>query len=137
MNRKDLQTLSELRLKEASALLRAGHFSGAYYLAGYSVECAFKACIAKKTQQYEFPDRERVLSSYVHSLEKLSAAADLAKALDADCKRNKRLLAFWDLVRNWSEQSRYKEYSEEDASDLVDAIHDHEDGVLQWIKRFW
>jgi HEPN domain-containing protein len=30
-------------------LLEAGLYAGAYYLAGYAVECALKACIAKKT----------------------------------------------------------------------------------------
>jgi hypothetical protein len=47
MDRKDLQSLSRWRLLEARALLRAGLPNGAYYLAGYSIECALKACIAK------------------------------------------------------------------------------------------
>lgn len=59
MDRKDLQELSKVRLKEATALLKLGLFDGAYYLAGYAVECALKACIAKGTQRGEFPDRKR------------------------------------------------------------------------------
>ncbi len=43
MDRKDLQDLSKVRLKEATALLKAGLFGGAYYLAGYAVECALKS----------------------------------------------------------------------------------------------
>ena len=57
MNRKDFQRLSALRLKEAKALL--GYFHGAYYLTGYAAECALKACIAKRTQKYNFPDKHR------------------------------------------------------------------------------
>jgi len=41
---------------------------GAYYLAGYAVECALKACIAKKTQRHEFPDKRRVDASHTHNL---------------------------------------------------------------------
>ena len=44
MDRKVLQSLSLLRIREAEALLSAQYFSGAYYLAGYSVECGIKAC---------------------------------------------------------------------------------------------
>jgi HEPN domain-containing protein len=49
VDRQDLQELSRVRLKEATALLKLGLFDGAYYLAGYAVECALKACIAKAT----------------------------------------------------------------------------------------
>jgi len=38
MNRKDLQDLALIRLKEAKALLDKGLYDGAYYLCGYAVE---------------------------------------------------------------------------------------------------
>ncbi|MGB7136749.1 MAG: HEPN domain-containing protein [Acidobacteriaceae bacterium] len=60
MNRKDLQSLANTRLREARVLFRAKEFSGAYYLAGYAVECALKACIAKQYRQHDFPDRKTV-----------------------------------------------------------------------------
>ena len=47
MDRRDLQALSKARLIEAKALLKLGLTDGACYLAGYTVECAIKACIAK------------------------------------------------------------------------------------------
>jgi HEPN domain-containing protein len=53
MNREDFQQLAESRLKEARALLTAELPDGAYYLAGYAIECALKACIAKRTQQHD------------------------------------------------------------------------------------
>jgi hypothetical protein len=40
MNRADLQQIAELRLQEARTLLTGGFPDGAYYLAGYAVECA-------------------------------------------------------------------------------------------------
>ena len=57
MNRLDLQQLSDLRIGEAKALLAQGFPEGAYYLAGYSVECALKACIARRTREHDFPDK--------------------------------------------------------------------------------
>ena len=59
VDRKDLQELSKVRLREATALLNLGLFDGAYYLAGYSVECALKACIAKGTRRVSSQTRRR------------------------------------------------------------------------------
>jgi len=36
MNRDDFQRLAETRLEDAQALLKAGRFDAAYYLAGYA-----------------------------------------------------------------------------------------------------
>lgn len=47
ISKKDLKILSEVRLEEEQSLLANRYYSGAYYLAGYSVELALKACIAK------------------------------------------------------------------------------------------
>ena len=51
MNRNDFQQLADVRINEAEALLVQGKYDGAYYLAGYAVECGLKACIAKLTDQ--------------------------------------------------------------------------------------
>ena len=59
VDRKELQDLSKIRLREAAALLQLGLFDGAFYLAGYAVECGLKACIAKGTRRGEFPDKKR------------------------------------------------------------------------------
>ena len=54
-------------------MLKAKQYAGAYYLLGYSVECALKACIAKQTKKHDFPDKEVVKKSYVHNLVKLGS----------------------------------------------------------------
>ena len=78
MNRFDFQELAELRVKEAEALLSQNYFDGAYYLLGYAVECAFKACIAKTTKEYDFPpDRKTVEAVYQHDPSKLLKASGL------------------------------------------------------------
>ena len=56
-NREALQLISRQRKREAAALLRAKLFPGAYYLAGYAVECALKACVAKQTNKHDFPNK--------------------------------------------------------------------------------
>jgi HEPN domain-containing protein len=137
MNRDDLKTLANLRLAEARALLAAGHPSGAYYLAGYAVECALKAVIARLTQQYDFPDKQRALDSFVHDLEKLSRTAKLAGPLDAAIQSNPMLGQHWDKVIGWSESSRYETYDQAIAQDMLDAVGDELSGVLPWIMRYW
>lgn len=54
--RSDLQRLAETRLREARTLFEAGHYAGAYYLAGYVVELSLKACIAKQFKAEVIPD---------------------------------------------------------------------------------
>jgi len=52
MNKTDLEGLVEIRVSEARVLLENEHYQGAYYLIGYSLECALKVCISKQVQQY-------------------------------------------------------------------------------------
>jgi HEPN domain-containing protein len=91
MNRNDFQQLSELRAKEAKALLAAGFPEGAYYLAGYAVECALKACIARKTQEFDFPEKKRVNDSHTHDLGKLLVLAGLSEDLQLGFTANARM----------------------------------------------
>jgi HEPN domain-containing protein len=51
MNRDDFQSLATERLDDAAALLNAGRYAGSYYVSGYAIECALKACIARRTRQ--------------------------------------------------------------------------------------
>lgn len=95
LKRRDLQELALLRLKEADVLIANGCWSGAYYLAGYAVECALKACIARETERHEFPDLKRVKSSYTHDLVELLRLADLNGTLrEAEHEHP-------ELARNW------------------------------------
>ena len=137
MNRIDFQNLSELRLRESRALLAAGCPEGAYYLAGYAVECAFKACIAKRTQQHDFPEKgsNRYFS---HDLEDLLGFAKLKLELDQALQTNPVLKANWTVVLNWSEESRYRQgKTAQDVMDLLIAIEDKTGGVLPWLRQRW
>ncbi len=137
MNRTDFQRLARTRIKEAKALNREGHYSGAYYLAGYAIECALKACIAKGIQRHDFPDKTMVLKSHSHNLKDLLGVAQLDGRLEADMLLNSRLAASWSFLVSWSERSRYEFWTRADAEAILDAISKKTDGVLPWITRHW
>ena len=138
MNRSDLQRLAELRIAEAKVLLENNCWAGAYYLAGYAVECALKACIAKTTQQYDFPDRGRVNSSHTHNLSALARIAGLEEKFRERAGSEESFNINWKSVRDWSEEVRYRpNVPEHRAVTLYGAIVDAEYGVLPCIKKFW
>lgn len=137
MDRKDLRALSRVRLSEARALLKAGLPDGAYYLAGYAVECALKACIAKETRRHEFPEKKRGNASHTHDIGELVKVAELQDALQAAVKSDPLFRQYWIDVREWSEQSRYDKHSEQSARALIDAIGDRNHGVMKWVKLYW
>ena len=137
MNRTELQQLAELRISEAGILLANRAWDGAYYLAGYAVECALKACIAKQTQAEEFPDKKRAERAWKHDVKELLAAAGLADVLHGVVVPKSRQGKFWDSVYDWSEQSRYTRNSRQLAEELFEAITDNQLGVLPWLRQHW
>ena len=137
MDRTTLQELSKVRLKEARALVGAGLFDGGYYLAGYSVECALKACIARGTRRFEFPDKKKVETSYSHNLRDLIRVAGLEDARLDHAHHDPAFGTNWDVVQLWSEQSRYERHGPESAHELLEAIGERRHGVISWIKLHW
>jgi HEPN domain-containing protein len=137
IKRSDLRGLALMRLKESQLLLKGGYWSGAYYLAGYAVECALKACIAKATERYEFPDKRRVDKSYTHKFEDLLGVAGLARQLGNAENPDTRLASNWALVKQWSPEARYELHSETDATALLEAVQNRKDGILSWLKKHW
>jgi hypothetical protein len=137
VNRIDLQKIADERIAEAKILLDAGKWSGAYYLAGYAVECALKACIAKLTKAEDFPDKQFVQDSWTHSIVKLGTTAGVQTQLQAECDANADLAARWQTAKDWTESSRYQFKTEAEAKGFYDAITDSTNGVLPWIKHRW
>ncbi|MCK4886717.1 MAG: HEPN domain-containing protein [Planctomycetes bacterium] len=138
MNREELQELSRIRRKEAASLLKAKHYFGAYYLLGYSVECALKACIAKQTKKYDFPNKDLLKKVYTHNLEQLVKVAGLKSDLDEDFKKNRTLEVNWATVKDWNESSRYtRQTTPADAKDFYSACTSRTNGILSWIKTKW
>jgi len=138
MNRVEFQQLAEVRVREAEALLTAGLRDGAYYLAGYAVECALKACIAKLTKAEDFPPKpEIVRDCYTHDINKLVNLAGLEIARKADAPAGSQRDQNWKTVKDWTEQRRYERITQADAEALYKAITDPTDGVLPWIELRW
>ncbi len=134
--RRDFQQLARLRLREARVLIQSGNLQGGYYLAGLAVECAVKACIAKNTSRHDFPPNQNAIRDiYPHDLAKLVGAAKLQSALDADTRKNQSLRANWDVVKDWTVNSRYV-VSGLNAGDLYGAIAGR-NGVMPWLRQRW
>ena len=68
MNRTILQELANIRHDEAKTLLENEKYNGAYDLSGYIIELALKACIAKGTEKYDFPQYRIVDKIYTDKL---------------------------------------------------------------------
>lgn len=141
MNRQDFKKIALIRLKEARVLLDNQKWDGAYYLCGYVIECALKACISKATKEYDFPPKRNVIEMiYKHDLKSLLKAAGLETKLSRYIvdKKDKRLERYWSYVsNNWDEESRYSTHSQKEAEVLYKAIADKKHGVLAWIKHRW
>lgn len=137
VNRTELQILANERIAEAKILLDAGKWSGAYYLAGYAVECGVKACIAKLSKPDEFPDKNFGAKCWVHDIEQLVELAGLKTKRNVDASANVNLDANWNIVRGWKEASRYDQKTQADVQALYDAITQNSDGVLLWIQLHW
>jgi hypothetical protein len=138
MNRADFQKVSTLRVSEAKVLIDNGYFAGAYYLLGYSIECALKACISKQVKQYDFPDKKLIIESYTHNLETLLNLSGYKNELYNGFKLDPVLEQNWATVKDWKEDSRYNvTITEKDARDLYSAVTQRKSGVLTWLIKRW
>lgn len=98
LQKSDLEKLAHLRLEEAACLLAAGHFSGAYYLGGYAVELALKACIAATFQSNAIPDRKRVERTFTDDLSQLVGLAELQADLLKKSRVDRAFAQNWEYT---------------------------------------
>ncbi len=138
MNRDDLKKLTTIRVREAKVLLDNECYEGAYYLLGYAVECAFKACIAKQTKRYDFPDKTFVSKIYTHDITKLLEYSGLKLERDKKSRANPKFEVNWAIVKDWNQDGRYfTEISEQTAKDFHLAVLNRRDGILSWLRKWW
>jgi HEPN domain-containing protein len=137
VNRAELQQLANDRIRDAKTLLAGKRWSAAYYLAGYAVECALKACIAKLTKPDEFPDRTFAEKCWTHDIERLVLLAGIKKERDDDNNADPTRAEYWARVKDWTESSRYARIPKKKAIELYKAITDAKHGVLPWIHSRW
>ena len=138
MNKIDLEKLVDIRIREANILLKSENYHGAYYLAGYALECALKVCISKQISQYDFPNKQLAIKSHTHNLSDLVGVAGLKQELKQKEEKDDDFKLNWALAKDWSESSRYDcNINELLAKDFLKVINDDESGVLKWLKAHW
>lgn len=118
-------------------LLQHGKASNAYYLAGYAIEIGLKACIAKQISADTIPDLAFIKSIYSHKIGDLLKVAGLSGELDNQQAADPYFAINWAIVREWRPEERYTVKDTETAQQMVSAISDPANGVLQWIKAYW
>ena len=125
-------------MADAEALLQEKRWAAAYYLLGYAVECAIKACAARQFRQDEIPERTVVSDFYTHRLDKLLSISGVKGALEARVETDPAFGVNWSAVRDWNEASRYDHStSEVKARDMLVAVADETSGVLPWLRTQW
>lgn len=139
MNRTKLQQLSHERVEDAKALLAASRWPGAYYLAGYALECGLKSCVLAYVERSGiiFEDKKFAEKCWTHDLETLVKQADLVTERGIAIAANAQLGTNWLIAKDWSEIARYRLSTQQQAEKLFDAITDSADGVLPWVKNHW
>ncbi len=139
MNRAELRQLAADRIEDARLLLANDRWTAAYYLVGYAVETALKACILKFVEETGviFTDRKFAEKCWTHRFQDLVRQANLEPRLGQDISANPNLGGYWGVVEAWSEASRYGQKTEAESRDMFDAVTNDPDGVLPWIQRHW
>ncbi len=138
MNRGDYKRIAELRVADAAYLLRGNRYAAAYYLAGYAIECALKACIARQFRGSNIPDKGSVDKLYVHDLRVLARFANLEGPIREETRSDPQFGAHWLTVQDWSEESRYQfRRNAVEAQTMFDSVADSQHGVLRWLKHYW
>jgi HEPN domain-containing protein len=140
LSQNDFKKLARLRLREAKVLLENGCHDGAFYLVGYVVEYALKACIAGEMKEGHFPPkRDFINKCYTHDLVQLFRTAGLWTSFDSARTANAQLDLNWQSIKGWTEDKRYdpQKTTRAVALDAYAGVADPANGVLKWIKARW
>ena len=137
LSRQLLQKLSLGKIEDAALLFEAERWSSAYYLAGYAVEFALKACIARRFAAEAIPDKKFVLAVHSHSLKELVGLAGLKAELLTHEGKDSHFAANWGITAQWLPDTRYEQTDKASAQYLIEAIRQPDHGVLKWIQIYW
>ena len=126
--------LANKRYAEAKLLNKKRLFSGAYYLGGYVIELALKACYCKNVKKGEFPPERGVYDKlYNHDLNKLLDVSGIKSDFNDEVENSNDLQSAWDVIKDWSEKTRYTILNKEEAESLINSI----EKVFNWIMTKW
>ncbi|MBF0495922.1 MAG: HEPN domain-containing protein [Deltaproteobacteria bacterium] len=136
----ELKELANIRLEEVKSLFASELYDGAWYLTGYVVEMALKACICRTLDLDEYPEEGELSRSFkTHRLDILLTLSGLGRKLSQDANNNLRLLENWSGITEWNESIRYSPVGtiqKEQVEKIISSLED-EDGVFTWIKKHW
>jgi HEPN domain-containing protein len=137
ISRDQLRLLAQEKIDDANLLFDHGRYSNAYYLYGYGVEFALKACISRLFKEHSIPEKRLVNDTYVHDLKKLVVTAKLDDELENREIESQIFKEHWRIVSSWSEQARYEMIVKDLADAIRIAVTDEENGVFKWLKNHW
>jgi hypothetical protein len=113
LSQQQLGQLAKSRLAEAQVLHENGHWDGAAYLCGYSVELALK-CVILQDRLWGFPEDSDEFDLYkqvkTHELGDLFILSRRNEKLQGD----KDFWVAWQCVRDWCSEFRYRPIGEAD-----------------------
>lgn len=141
-SRKDIQKIALQKLHDAEVLYSNACYDSAYYLAGYSVELAFKARICKNISidNLFLPNSKYVKFFKIHDFDTLLMFSGLIEKLENEKNTNPSFHKNWSYITKWKEDSRYNikgTKTQMEARELLDAISEPKNGFLKWIKKYW
>ena len=133
--------MAKSRLQEAKVLFDKGFYDGACYLAGYVVELAVKARICKILALTEYPETGEISRAFkTHRYSDLLKLSGLERRFNDAITTNSSLYKNWFLVKDWTEDFRYRPIgssSKKEDEDIINALDAPKDGVFTWIKKRW
>lgn len=141
-DRAHFQELASERLRETKLLYAKGHYTGARYLSGYVIEAALKARICKILDS-EYPETGEISKSFLtHNFDRLIKLGGLQKSLNQEIAKNPQFAANWSLIAGWKESDRYNKISstpkdKKELGEIISAIEDKRNGILNWITKLW
>lgn len=143
MNQAELQKMATERILDAEALLKAGRWAYAYYVAGYAVECALKSCVLAQMIYTGgvFQRKKFAEECFTHDFGELLDLAGLRNALNAQLAASAGAGAafgvYWGRAAQCKETRRYEDRTQAEAERLYEAITHNPDGVLRWVQNYW
>lgn len=136
LSRTSLQKAASVKIEDARLLFAHRRFSNAYYLYGYGVELALKACIARQIVAETIPDSSVLKGFLDHNFGRLIGLSGLSKPLKVQ-RRDPEFDSRWSIVSEWSVDSRYDMIDVVTATAMTDAVENAAHGVFPWLKQFW
>ncbi|KIZ42307.1 MULTISPECIES: hypothetical protein [Rhodopseudomonas] len=126
-----LVALADAKLQDAKRLLQLGSGGNAYYLAGYAVELMLKAILSGQFKADTLPDKSMLGRAFTHNFGDLVKLCHLEEDLQGRQKTDAEFAGRWQIALSWKEASRYGEFGQDEAADLIEAI---EKGILPWLR---